>query len=581
MKRARWTAAGVAAALAWTLAPLLVFDKPGFDSRGFGNLPVLHSGRLKPLDTVARSSLLIISGRQTIAGERGLSAAEWLLDVVARPEKADRYPIFTIDHPDLLALADLPARASRRFSYSELRGAQRAIEQQAQAAEAVEPPQRSTFQEATLNLGERMDLYLRLKSTLWPPGQGSMTAGLASAGSPALLRFIAATAPVRPIPSADCSAEGFADVGTAELNARSGPTPPSAGAAAYARMHDAAAAGDPLGFNAALSDYGSRVASSCPKLTAWARREAVFNRVEPFYRGMGLYLAALLVLLGAWLLRSPELDRTAARLVLIAFCVHSAGLFFRTVLQGRPPVTNLYSSAVFVGWVAVGAGLIFERIYRRGLATLAAGVIGFATLIIAHHLAAQGDTMEMMRAVLDSNFWLTTHVVTITMGYGAGLLAAALAHVALIQRVLRRQDGWTTEDNAIVDMIYASLCACLVLSFVGTVLGGIWADRSWGRFWGWDPKENGALVIVLWNAMALHARWSGAIRQKGLVLMAILGGIVTSLAWFGVNMLGVGLHSYGFTGAAFYGLTSFVAAEVLIIAGSLAWLARPPAPRKA
>ena len=96
-------------------------------------------------------------------------------------------------------------------------------------------------------------------------------------------------------------------------------------------------------------------------------------------------------------------------------------------------------------------------------------------------------------------------------------------------------------------MIYGTLCFAIFFSFVGTVLGGLWADDSWGRFWGWDPKENGALMIVLWNALVLHARWGGMVKERGLAALAVVGNIVTSWSWFGVNELGVGLHSYGFT----------------------------------
>ena len=95
-------------------------------------------------------------------------------------------------------------------------------------------------------------------------------------------------------------------------------------------------------------------------------------------------------------------------------------------------------------------------------------------------------------------------------------------------------------------MIYGVVCFATLLSFVGTVLGGIWADQSWGRFWGWDPKENGALLIVIWNALILHARWGGMVKQRGMAVLAVLGNIVTAWSWFGTNLLGVGLHSYGF-----------------------------------
>jgi hypothetical protein len=98
------------------------------------------------------------------------------------------------------------------------------------------------------------------------------------------------------------------------------------------------------------------------------------------------------------------------------------------------------------------------------------------------------------------------------------------------------------------------------------VLGGIWADQSWGRFWGWDPKENGAVLIVLWCAITLHARWGGFIRQRGLMIMALFGNIVTSFSWFGVNMLGVGLHSYGFMQKAFPWLVGFMISQLALMA---------------
>jgi ABC-type transport system involved in cytochrome c biogenesis permease subunit len=190
---------------------------------------------------------------------------------------------------------------------------------------------------------------------------------------------------------------------------------------------------------------------------------------------------------------------------------------------------------------------------------------GFSTLIIAHHLALGGDTMEMMRAVLDSNFWLGTHVVVVTTGYASTFLAGCLALIYVIRGVFTRSLDRETAD-ALARMVYGIVCFATLFSFVGTVLGGIWADQSWGRFWGWDPKENGAVMIVLWNALILHARWGGMIRQRGLMCLAIFGNIVTSWSWFGTNMLGVGLHSYGFTEAAFWWLTAFVASQLAFIA---------------
>ena len=120
------------------------------------------------------------------------------------------------------------------------------------------------------------------------------------------------------------------------------------------------------------------------------------------------------------------------------------------------------------------------------------------------------------------------------------------------------------------NMVYGIVCFAMLFSFVGTVLGGIWADQSWGRFWGFDPKENGALLIVIWNAIILHARWGGFIRERGLMNMAMFGNIVTSFSWFGVNMLGAGLHSYGFMDHAPFWLEAFDVYQLaLIVVGLL------------
>ena len=309
-------------------------------------------------------------------------------------------------------------------------------------------------------------------------------------------------------------------------------------------------------------------AARAPQAQGLADHELPFNRAQPFYLGMVIYILALLAVLASWLWMPDRLQAAAFSLLSAGALVHTTGLVSRILLQGRPPVTNLYSSAVFVGWVAVILGLVMERLYRKGFGTAVASVAGFASLIVAHHLMGDGDTMEMMRAVLDSNFWLGTHVVTITIGYGATFLAGIIAIFQAFRRQLPEgQDPGTTQT--LLSMIYGILCFALLFSFVGTILGGIWADQSWGRFWGWDPKENGALLIVLWNAVILHARWGGFIRERGLLACALFGNIITSLSWFGVNMLGVGLHSYGFMDSAVWALGLFVLSQVLLMVLSL------------
>jgi ABC-type transport system involved in cytochrome c biogenesis permease subunit len=189
--------------------------------------------------------------------------------------------------------------------------------------------------------------------------------------------------------------------------------------------------------------------------------------------------------------------------------------------------------------------LFIEYFFRNGFALVVGSVTAACTLLIGDKLSESGDTLEMMQAVLDTNFWLATHVTCITLGYTAAFVAGfmGIAYILLgvFTQKLRKENG--ADLNR---MTYGVLCFGMLFSFVGTVLGGIWADQSWGRFWGWDPKENGALLIVIWIALILHARWGGMVKARGIAVLAVLGNIVTSWSWFGTNFLGVGLHSYGF-----------------------------------
>jgi ABC-type transport system involved in cytochrome c biogenesis permease subunit len=225
--------------------------------------------------------------------------------------------------------------------------------------------------------------------------------------------------------------------------------------------------------------------------------------------------------------------------------------------------------------------LVLERIYKNGIGNKLAGLTGFASLIVAHHLGSDGDTLEMLQAVLDTNFWLATHVTSITIGYSATFVAGFLGWEYILTGVLTRRLQKEPQKE-LSQMIYGILCFATLFSFTGTVLGGIWADQSWGRFWGWDPKENGALLIVIWNALILHARWGGLVKQRGIAVLAVVGNMVTGWSWFGTNQLGIGLHAYGFNNTLAAGLTIFWMMNLTIIGMGLLpkrlWLSFRPQP---
>jgi ABC-type transport system involved in cytochrome c biogenesis permease subunit len=540
----------------------------GFDAAGFGSLPVLEGGRVKPMDSVARNSLLMIRGQQSFRYEgKTLSADEWLMDLMFRPQVADQQPVFRIDDPDVLGLIGLKQSSNRYFSFQTLGPHLEEIQKQAQAAQPIEAQKRTRFQGAVINLFDRVYLYYRLRNTLQLAGTPGLAFELQTLGAPdapqrhADLAQIAQFRPLPPLPGQNPDA--WQSTGEGLRAADAGTIHPAL--SIYAQASLAYASGDAQGFNSAVKALEARIASERPEFVSHADHEVLFNRAQPFYLGMMLYVMALIVVFVSWAWKPDILRPSAFALLCVGAFVHTAGLIFRIVLQGRPPVTNLYSSAVFVGWGAVILGLILERLYKNGFGTAVATAAGFASLIVAQHLGTDGDTMEMMRAVLDSNFWLATHVVTITIGYSGTFLAGAIAIGYTIRKhLVADPDPETT--RSLVSMAYGIICFALFFSFVGTVLGGIWADQSWGRFWGWDPKENGALLIVLWNAIILHARWAGYVRERGLMAMAIFGNVMTSLSWFGVNMLGVGLHSYGFMDKAFWALSIFIGTQLVLMA---------------
>ena len=588
----------VAVFAGWVFSALRPPREAGFKLAEFGKLPVLLEGRVQPLDSVARNTLLQIRTKQTVLLEDGrtsLPAIEWLAEVMMKPDQADTRKIFRIDHPEVLALLKLPEK-QKYYSLNEIKPAIPEMQKQTDRIVKIDDKLRTRFEQQIMKLANGLMLYNRLKNSLKheatpdlakeleeyrkviQPGVAAVRAQqsgqeFSQEAFDNILEYLSRYdfmnrfSYPRLIPPADPQPEreGWENVGGSLMAVvKGGDINPAV--THYASMSSAYGRGDAAEFNSKLVEYRSWLRSKNLNVElAKGRKEFLFNTLQAFYKATGIYLVAFLLGCLSWFKMSPTLRRSGVALAWLAFVVHTFGLVFRMHLEGRPPVTNLYSSAIFVGWGAVLLALILERFYRDGIGVVTGAAVGFTTQIIAHNLALDGDTMIMLRAVLDTNFWLATHVVVITLGYASMFVAGFLAILYIFRGVF-----FTSLTPAIAKslyrMVYGIMCFATLFSFVGTILGGIWADQSWGRFWGWDPKENGALLIVLWSAIWLHARWGGLLKERGLMCMAVFGNIVTSFSWFGVNMLGIGLHSYGFMDAAFKWLMAFVASQLLIIA---------------
>jgi ABC-type transport system involved in cytochrome c biogenesis permease subunit len=336
--------------------------------------------------------------------------------------------------------------------------------------------------------------------------------------------------------------------------------------AAWRKAGEAWRSGDPMAWNTASAELLKQTMAEAQDARPTAlKAEYLYNRADFFTFSLVLYVGAFLALLAVGAGGPIMFYRASFGLLAFGAVLHFIGLSLRIYIMDRPPVGTLYESILFVGLVAVIGGLFIEWRTRQGLGLVLGVLTGTVLQFIGLKYAGEGDSMGMLVAVLNTNFWLATHVVAITIAYGCCIVAGLLAHLWLLQKVATPDERLRLELTA-KSMLGAALVA-LLFAMTGTILGGIWADQSWGRFWGWDPKENGALLIVLWLLWLLHGRLSGLLTPVRFALGLALTTVVVALSWFGVNLLGVGLHSYGFTTGIALNLGLFVAVEAAIIGG--------------
>lgn len=563
----------------------------------FGKLPLAYEGRIKPYDTVARNALQILSGRQEVIvmDEKGnetghLPAIRWLLDVISDAPDALKHQVIRVENLDLLETLGLkPREGSFRYSYDEIE--QKAGELDAQIKLASQQPaaERSLYQNKVLELASKRNLFIMLALSFRSPPLSMDRDRLQESLQrvQAIIAELSASQAPHSVPPmvVDGQWQSLMEAEIDLLRARVQNQPTNPATVALATLLDAYARGDATTFNqqlaayrTILADYEKNLAAEPQKLAAaglakseilsqaTVNFEVFYNQFSPIYYAEVLYLFAFLLSVLSWIGWTAPLRRASMWLLAFTFVVHTLALAGRIYISGRPPVTNLYSASVFIGWGCVLLAIVFEWIYRLGIGNIVASVIGFLTLLVAYNLSLDGDTFTVLQAVLDTQFWLATHVICIALGnsttYVAGMFGIMYILLAQVFGVLD-QNG----RRQLTRMIYGTVCFAIFFSFVGTVLGGLWADDSWGRFWGWDPKENGALMIVLYNALVLHARWGGMVKERGLALLVVGGNIVTTWSLFGVNAFGVGLHAYGGSDhSTSMWLLTFALSQIVIIA---------------
>ena len=604
----------------------------GFDLATFGKLPVVDGGRTKPIDSLARIALRTISNSDSVRVPRDpdkltsfqkfmgltsdkVSATQWLLETIVESKEADDYLIFRIENQDVQKLLGLEERASPfRYSWNEIGNQENWATLQRETQRIAGKPKeipRSSYEKKVLELDRRVKAYMTIAfSVRATPLPRSLVEEAKSDPKNAAMRIVelmqdmheqidsaqpALLAPIQDEKLVAIRGRAWMPLGVARdygLLTKLTKRETEKGVEFWETMIESYRDGKAKEFNAAAANYRDWVTRTKFSKSRDGAVEIPTSKIDLEYwlgtssadvSGIVLYVVAFVLAWMGLLLNSNGARKFVWWMLAFTFMVHTLILAVRIYVSGRPPVTNLYSSAVFIGWVGVLAGLALEFWHRIHLSNIVSAMIGFVSLLIASYLSNDGDTLGVLQAVLDTQFWLATHVVCVTVGYAATFLAGAIGALYLIAvwpKAVAYQTGEAVvakafkPDSAVASkriyhMMYGVTCFALFFSFVGTILGGLWADDSWGRFWGWDPKENGALMIVLWNAIMLHARWDGLAKEKGFAILAVLGNIVTAWSWFGVNQLGVGLHSYGFTDGVLQALGWFVVSQLAIVAFGL------------
>ena len=587
----------------------------GYNHDALKSIPVLHEGRVKPLEAFARIYLKRFSGRTAL--EDGTAAMAWLTEALLDPRAASEQKVFLIDHEALKEKIGFIGYERDVFSYIELQEGLRKTAPDIAKLQDVPEDELSITSKKLMKLHYDVLAYaqiLRSFSLLLPlnvdipkqydipkDGHGMITYYDLIKIVPTLQDDLQRIIKRR---GTDVSRYTKREQAITKLARELDVLQQGASNNVLLRIL-------PLTFGQEAGDWASpweavQMGTADPKVLGYIKRwrdaiaayhvqdEAAWNiatqairdtaqemtetRVSsfkmdverwylighPLFLALGFYIAAFLLftLQQRYEAISSKFFHVSVGL---ALSLHAVEMACRIFILERPPVATLYESVIFVAFFCAALCYWFY-LKTQKTEQIVIGLLCAAFLIVIapYFVSDASNNLETLQAVLNTNFWLATHVIVITAGYGICLITACLAHYRLYRTGFTKITKKATKS--LDDSVHAASILSLLLVAVGTILGGIWADQSWGRFWGWDPKENGALLIVLWIVWIQHGLYDQKLsKEMYLALMAGLN-VIVALSWFGVNLLGVGLHSYGFADGFFAYLVLFCVAQSAVIA---------------
>lgn len=516
---------------------ILVATAGAVDFRNLEKTPIQEGGRKKPFSTFATETLQTISGKTSyLDGNKDREAMDVVFDMWLHPGQWQHRPLVLVNYQPLRKELGL-ALDQKIFPLSDLL-ANTVLQQQIRAIQELqknpEKPKLTREQSEVRDVINRLGLLeMVLNGSVFafvPPPQGD--------------RWLTP----EHIPAVYPGEKG------ADL------------AKATADMLRSYEANDNSGFLSATQRFSTQLAKLNPAVYPPANLMAIENtygKVHPFRWAWALYAMAAIVLWLTTLWARSTGYKIAWLLVLSGFGLQVFGFVCRIIIGGRGPVTNMYESVIWVAFGTILFAMILEAIYRCRYLFLGATPLAVVALILADtQSTVLNPSIHPLTPVLRNNFWLSTHVTSITLSYAAFFLALGVGHIILAKTLVGSK-----VSSALYNYLYRSLQIGVLLLATGTILGGVWANYSWGRFWGWDPKETWALIALLGYLALLHGRIAGWWKGFGLAVGSIIGFQSVLMAWYGVNfVLGQGLHSYGFGTGGFPYVVAYVIAELVFVA---------------
>ena len=601
-----------------------------WDNFKFAQIPILHSGRIKPLSSFARDYLLILHEKSSLPN---MSAEQWLIETLFDPQAGLSRPLFKIRNPELIDILAVTKNKDNLYSFNELSKALDKIIEQLNTIKNKTKENRSLIENQLFNLYLKTLSYFELSRSFFMILPIFSVESSQLAGELGLIpnKKYSWLDILKFQPKIDKKIQQFKQINfdtlsqeeqelillSYRINLLSKNESNTLFSIIPPQWEDnkelwlspwhvlSQGKGSPLSASYLetwkrmetayrteknLKSAGETVYQTAIKISKNSISplrlfmEKIFNDIQFFKNSLVLYLLSFISLLLSFVLWREFFYKLSFISLTAGFFLHLIGILFRCYIMSRPPVSTLYESILFVSLVSVAFALFLEKKAwdkfktEKGIGLLIGSLLGTALHFLAFKYKG-AESMSLLVPVLNTNFWLATHVTCITIGYACAVTISLMGHIYILLKCFELYFNkknlpkpFSVDSESLYQKMSYACFLALFFCLFGTILGGIWADQSWGRFWGWDPKENGALGIVIWLLVLIHGRLAGLLKKQGFAMGMVFTNIIVALSWFGVNLLNVGLHSYGFVQGVLTGLIIFCGGELLFILLTSAYL---------